>query len=139
MIEIHDAAGALVRRFASDEIPDRPRDGVYFTHHWLADPDLPGTTAGHHRFVWDLRRERPRALDYDYSIAAVAGRETPPAPQGALVPPGTYEVRLTVDGQILRQTVGRGRRSPPRPGAADYAELDRLQGEIAELLAGVRT
>ncbi len=134
-LEIRDEQGGLVRRFASDERPVRPRDGVYFTGHWLAEADLPGTAAGHHRFVWDLRRERPAALDYDYAIAAIPGRETPPAPEGALVPPGRYEVRLIVEGEILRQpvTVVADPRLAWTP--ADYASLAGFQGEVDGLLA----
>ncbi len=40
----------------------------------------------------------PTATHYDYPIAAVPHR-TPLAPQGPLVVPGTYTVRLTVDGK----------------------------------------
>ena len=139
VLEVFDGAGARVRRFASDELPDRPRAGVYFADRWLAEPDLPATTAGHHRFVWDLRRERPRALDYDYSIAALPGKETPPSPQGALVPPGSYEVRLTVDGVELRQPVTVV--ADPRVSftAADYDETAGFQGSVATLLADSAT
>ncbi|MEO7972619.1 MAG: hypothetical protein ABIU84_03450 [Thermoanaerobaculia bacterium] len=131
VLEINDAEGVLVRRFASNESPERPRDGVYFSGHWLADADLPATTAGHHRFVWDLRRERPRALDYDYSIAAIPGRETAPAPAGALVAPGRYEVRLTVDGEISRQPLNVVADPRLPQTAADYAALDDFQHEVA--------
>ena len=136
VLEIYDARGERVRRFASDESPDRPRDGVYFTGHWLVAAELPGTAPGHHRFVWDLCRERPRAFDYEYSIAAIPGRETPPAPQGALVPPGTYEVRLTVDGELLRQPLTVVADPRVELSAASYAELDRFQSAVAQLLGG---
>ncbi len=139
VLEIYDAAGSRLRRFASDESPERPRSGVYFTDHWLAEADLPGTTAGHHRFVWDLRRERPRALDYSYSIAAISGKETPPAPEGALVPPGTYEARLTVDGVTSRQTVTVVADPRVERSAADYAHLASFEIEIEKLLTDSAT
>jgi hypothetical protein len=135
VLELYDAAGARVRRFASDEKPERPRDGVYFADLWLADALLPATSAGHHRFVWDLRRERPQALDYDYSIAAIPGRETPPAPQGALVSPGLYEARLSVDGEILRQPVRVVADPRVTFTADDYAELERFQERLVASLA----
>lgn len=135
VLEIFDAHGERVRRFASDELPVRPRDGVYFTDHWLAAANQPGTAAGHHRFVWDLRRERPVALDYDYSIAAIPGRETPPAPEGALVAPGTYEARLTVDTTVSRQPVTVV--ADPRLAwtGEDYTALAGFQHEVAALLS----
>ncbi len=135
VLEIYDAHGERVRRFASDESPERPRAGVYFTGHWLAAAELPATTPGHHRFVWNLCRERPRALDYEYSIAAIPGQETPPAPQGALVPPGAYEVRLTVDGETQRQPLAVVADPRGSSSAADYLLLDRFQSEVAKLLA----
>jgi hypothetical protein len=54
-------------------------------------------TAGMHRWVWDLRATAPMATHYEYPISAVPHR-TPLEPQGPLVVPGTYTVRLTVDG-----------------------------------------
>jgi hypothetical protein len=51
------------------------------------------------RFVWDLRLERPRALRYGYSIAAAFGEDAIMQPEGPLVLPGTYQVRLSVDGK----------------------------------------
>lgn len=135
VLEIFDAAGSRVRRFASDETPERPRSGVYFTGHWLAEAQLPATGAGHHRFVWDLCRERPQALDYSYSIAAIAGRETPPAPQGALVSPGTYEARLTVDGVTSRQQLIVVADPRVERAASEYAELATSQADVALLLA----
>jgi len=142
VLEIYDAQGGRVRRFASDELPERPRDGVYFTAHWLAAASLPGTGPGHHRFVWDLRRERPRALDYAYSIAAIPGRETPPAPEGALVSPGIYDVRLTVDGVESRQHLSVVADPRVERASTEYADLANFQAEVAKLLgdsAGLAT
>jgi NADH dehydrogenase/NADH:ubiquinone oxidoreductase subunit G len=51
-----------------------------------------------HRWIWDLRATAPTATHRDYPIAAVPHR-TPLAPQGPLVVPGLYTVRLTVDGK----------------------------------------
>src|SRR5260370_38545971 len=59
-----------------------------------------------HRFVWNLRYADPRAMHpqspYNYPIAAIVGA-TPLPPQGPLVLPGKYEVRLKVGAQVFRQ------------------------------------
>jgi hypothetical protein len=55
-----------------------------------------------HRWVWDLRATAPTAPHYEYPISAVPGR-TPLTPQGPLVLPGTYSVKLTVDGKSETQ------------------------------------
>lgn len=104
-LEIRDASGALVRRFASDSPPPRPEARQYFADRWLMPPAVPGTRVGHNRFVWDLRKERPRSTEYEYLIRAVPGVDTPIGPQGALVKPGLYQVRLTVDGQTAEQSL----------------------------------
>jgi photosystem II stability/assembly factor-like uncharacterized protein len=105
MIEIFDSEGKIVRRFASDDHPVRPPARQYFTDDWLQPPAPLPARAGHNRFVWNLRTLRPKAPDYDYSIAAVPGVDTPALPQGLFVPPGKYEVRLTAGGRVTKQTL----------------------------------
>lgn len=102
-LEIVDGQGRTVRRFASDETPKRAGAGQYFDDDWLQPLEPLPARPGHNRFVWNLRTERPRALDYDYSIAAVPGADTPEVPQGMFVLPGQYEVRLTVGGRTQSQ------------------------------------
>jgi photosystem II stability/assembly factor-like uncharacterized protein len=98
-LEIRDARGAVVRRFVSNETePALPADR-YFAERWVRPQPELQAAAGAHRFVWDLRMPRPRVSRYDYSIAAVDGEDTPKLPEGMLVPPGTYQVALTVSGR----------------------------------------
>jgi hypothetical protein len=92
-----------VRSFRSDETPQRPKANQYFAGDWLLPPAPLPARAGHNRFAWNLRLPRPKAPDYDYSIAAVPGVDTPVLPQGVMAAPGRYEVRLTVDGRTLSQ------------------------------------
>ncbi len=103
VIEIRDSGNALLGRFASDDTTPEPNAKPYFANAWLQPVRLPGTQAGAHRFVWDLRLPRPKTTNYDYSIAAVLGESTPLVPGGALVLPGDYEVVLTVDGKQMKQ------------------------------------
>ncbi|MFN7971072.1 MAG: hypothetical protein U0166_01770 [Acidobacteriota bacterium] len=144
-IEIRAADGRLVRRFASDDPPRATEPGRYFAGEWLKPPGPLPATAGAHRIAWDLRHPRPRALGYDYSIAAVRGVDTPLLPQGPLVLSGDYEVALVVDGKRLRAPlrVRPDPRIPEDPAAAQAAlafdlavedGLDRafvLQGQLA--------
>jgi photosystem II stability/assembly factor-like uncharacterized protein len=98
IVEIRDGAGKVLRQFASDVAEPTPAAERYFDKSWTGEPAQLSAAAGTHRFVWDLRMPRPRAVHYDYSIGAVYGEGTPIAPQGMLVPPGEYEVVLNVDG-----------------------------------------
>src|SRR5260370_12905896 len=90
-----------------------------------------------HRFVWNLRYLDPRAMHpqspCSYAIAAMGG-STPRPPQGPLVLPGKYEVRLKAGGQVFRQPLEV--KMDPRAAAARNAlqsSLD-LQLKISALL-----
>ena len=100
-IAVYDASGSLVRRYSSDDPAPRP---VEFDKpsYWERPFIRPATDAGMHRFVWDLHEPTPQALNYDLPISANF-EDTPRVPQGALVVPGHYTVRLTVDGVTRSQ------------------------------------
>jgi photosystem II stability/assembly factor-like uncharacterized protein len=83
--------------------------------YWFAPPSTLPTTSGINRFVWDLRLPHPNALPYgffgekleytEYTLPdhAVPGETPRFQPTGPTVPPGTYELVLTVDGKPYRQ------------------------------------
>ncbi|MEO8802979.1 MAG: hypothetical protein ABI304_08165, partial [Rudaea sp.] len=97
-LEIRNAQGQLVRRFASDALQRWPTAERYFTKSWTQPLQQLAASSGAHRFVWNLRTARPRAVHYDYSIAAVFHDGTPIMPEGMLVAPGDYQVTLNADG-----------------------------------------
>jgi len=100
-LEIRDAQGRMVRRFANDEPPPKINASRYFAAAWLKPSAPIPATAGMHRVVWDLHYPRPSAIHFEYSIAAVFGRDTPLMPQGALALPGRYDVVLKTPGHEL--------------------------------------
>jgi photosystem II stability/assembly factor-like uncharacterized protein len=104
-LEIVDTSGDIIRAYRSDDPPEwvDPNTMAYPTY-WIRPPQSLGTKAGHHRFVWDLRYEPPRGARRSYSIAAVH-ENTPSGPKGPFVHPGTYTVRLTVDGSSLERSL----------------------------------
>jgi len=102
-LTIREASGAVVRSFTSERAPDRPDAFRYFAEAWLQPPAALSARPGHNRVVWDLRTERPVAPEYEYSIAAVRGEDTPALPQGPLVLPGRYQVELRAAGKTLEQ------------------------------------
>ena len=157
-LEIYDADEKLVRGFSSADVPKEPEETPYVAEYWLAHPGPPSKAPGMHRFVWNLRYADPRALHpqspYNYPIAAIVGA-TPLPPQGPLVPPGRYEVRLKAGGQVLRQALEV--KMDPRVTAARnelesslelqlkisallekdfdaYQQTKQLRGRLAELL-----
>jgi len=111
-LAIHDAQGKLVREFTNVAPPiDTAMPNV--PEYWFKAPEVVRTTAGMHRFVWDLRYPTPPSLNYgadgnpasstSYGIiaAAIVGQSPRQQPVGPLVLPGTYQVRLTVGGRTL--------------------------------------
>ena len=105
-LEIYDADEKLVGSFSSAAVPKEPEETPFVAEYWIAHPEPPPKTPGMHRVVWNLRYADPRAMHpqapYNYPIAAIVG-STPLPPQGPLVLPGKYEVRLKAGGQVLRR------------------------------------
>jgi hypothetical protein len=115
-LAVYDSAGKLVRSYASSGATALDYK-VNVPGFWLAPPSLLPKTAGLHRFVWDLRYPDPEQLLYtyygvhvnyfEYTLADHAIPHNTPwhEPQGPMVLPGRYEVRLTVGGQEYRQQI----------------------------------
>ncbi len=125
-LEILDAKGALVRRFSSSDRPEPPDQHLNVPLYWVRPACVLPEGPGLHRFVWDFRYPDPPALEHDYPISAIL-HDTPRGPQGPLVAPGTFTVRLTVDGKVLTQPL-KVRMDPrvttPPEGLAAQHELD---------------
>jgi photosystem II stability/assembly factor-like uncharacterized protein len=131
-LEILDAKGAVVRRYASDDKahpPDLQR--IRTTPDWAPASEPPSAAAGLHRFVWDLHGAVPDEL---------AG----PREDGLWAPPGKYSVRLTAAGKSVTQplVVARDPRLQASVTDADLVrqhELSReVQAERVRVAVGLR-
>jgi photosystem II stability/assembly factor-like uncharacterized protein len=107
-LEIYDADEKLVRSYSSAPLPKETEEVPFVAEYWIAHPQPLSKEAGMHRFVWNLRYADPRAMHpqspYNYPMAAIVG-STPLPPQGPLVLPGKYEVRLKAGEQVFRQAL----------------------------------
>ena len=100
-LEILDAQGHLVRRFSNSDKPDITEEELQkqlIPLYWVRRPRQLSTSAGMHRWVWDLHYAAPASTRHDYPISAIP-HDTPRFPLGPTALPGTYSVRLTVDGK----------------------------------------
>ncbi len=105
-LQVFDAAGGLVRSMSS--VPPPPIEDAIYPDYWLQSPAsraLP-TAVGTNRINWDLHYDDPPAFNHDLEnqmnmVEAMAS----PGPHGPQVPPGTYTLKLTVDGKVYPQTV----------------------------------
>jgi len=136
-LEIYDADHKLVRSFSSAVAQKEPEETPFVTEYWIAHPEPSSKAPGMHRFVWNLRYPDPRGMHpqspYNYPIAAIVG-ETPLPPQGPLVLPGKYEVRLKSGSQVFRQPLEV--KMDPRVAAAgnELQSSLELQLKISALL-----
>jgi hypothetical protein len=120
-LELQDASGTI-RRYASDDVlkATDPKD-VPYPAYWIAQPQPLSLAPGLHRFVWD------------YHIGDS---------DGPLAAPGTYTVRLFLDGRTYSQQLTL--RRDPRLAATDAdllaqtvlaRAIDSLRARVREALA----
>ncbi len=128
-LEILDSTGQTVRRYASDErIPARDPNTLNIPAIWAPVPEPLSAAPGMHRWVWDLRpAPAPGGGRGGRGGGGGGGRGGAPPSR-----PGTYTVRLTVDGKSYTQPLvikpdprgtnltGTGRNSPLTPTPHAY-------------------
>ena len=104
-LDVLDAAGVVVRHMSSAAIAPVPEAArPPHPNFWVAPPRPLGTSVGTNRTNWDLRYDAPHAFTHSFEINANPGL-TPPSPEGPVALPGTYTLRLTVDGRSYTQPV----------------------------------
>jgi len=100
-IEILEGKGQVVRRYANTDKPEATEQELreqLIPLYWVRPPHPLSTLPGMHRWVWDLHYTAPESMRHDYPISAVP-HDTPRYPLGPNALPGTYTVRLSVDGR----------------------------------------
>jgi photosystem II stability/assembly factor-like uncharacterized protein len=102
VLSFYDRSGRLVRKYASTDVAPAPIPHLDKPAYWERPFVSPSRAAGMHRFVWDLREPPPLATSQDLPISAVP-HDTPRVPEGPLVLPGIYTVRLDVDGHTMQR------------------------------------
>ncbi|HET9282265.1 MAG TPA: hypothetical protein VFR24_09920 [Candidatus Angelobacter sp.] len=99
-LEIQDSSHKMLRRFSSSDQPFEPKPNSYaFPSYWFKPPEKILTSAGVHRFVWDLRYPPPAVPHPEFGMNTAAGQNTPVEPLGPLALPGTYYVKLNANGR----------------------------------------
>ena len=103
-LDVLDASGTIVRHLSSDATPPLPDPPPPVPDYWLEKPKPMPTEVGTNRFNWNIRYDNPPAFSHNYAqvMGAVAG-DTPASPEGPLALPGTYTLKLTVNGKSYTQ------------------------------------
>ncbi|HZD96054.1 MAG TPA: hypothetical protein VE133_17465, partial [Candidatus Sulfotelmatobacter sp.] len=102
-LEVLDSKGQVVRSYSSKDQPFRPSTSPAFPMYWFRPAAPLFTAAGMHRFVWDIRYSAPSVAQPGYSMSTVYGADVPREPEGPQALPGSYQLRLTVEGKSYTQ------------------------------------
>jgi photosystem II stability/assembly factor-like uncharacterized protein len=120
-LEVLDATGKLVRRFAStDEMPKINPDELDIPMYWVHDAQPLSAEAGMHRFVWDLR----------YAFAG-ARRRSRRGGGGPIAVPGRYTVKLTAAGKTISVPLVVAMDPRVKTSAADLERQFQLASRLA--------
>jgi photosystem II stability/assembly factor-like uncharacterized protein len=136
-LEVFDSNHELVRNFSSDDSREQKLLPRPIADRWFPKPAIVETSAGMHRYIWNLAWGKPETSDRDTGNEDYGLR-------GPRVIPGNYEVRITVDGKSQSQPlhVIMDPRSPStvqeldhqvRLGRQVYAEAISASRAIAEI------
>ncbi|HEY7515011.1 MAG TPA: glycosyl hydrolase [Vicinamibacteria bacterium] len=124
-LEVLDESGKVIRSYKSEEevVPDKP---LPESPEPEEKPDVLPKEAGLHRFVWNLRHDKPKLLG-----SAIFDMGPPDMP---MVLPGAYQIRLVAGGKSLTAPVEV--RLDPRvtTSAADLRRQFDAMVEIRETL-----
>ncbi|PYR23824.1 MAG: hypothetical protein DMF98_17615, partial [Acidobacteria bacterium] len=124
-LQIFDSANKLVRTITSTPPPMYRRPP--YPDYWLmpSSERALSTNIGTNRINWDLRYDDPPGFNPDINnqMNSAPGQVTP-APHGPLALPGTYTVKLLVDGAVYTQTL--------------VVHNDPRIGESATMMSGLR-
>jgi photosystem II stability/assembly factor-like uncharacterized protein len=128
-LEILDGRGKVIRSYASTDPVQTPDPlTVPVPVYWYRPPQVLGTTAGMHRFTWDMRHQ---------PLAGGGGRggglpisatpfNTVPNPNSIWAAPGTYTVRLTAAGKSYIQPLTLKLDPRVKTPAADIARVSEM-------------
>jgi photosystem II stability/assembly factor-like uncharacterized protein len=119
-LQVSDSAGKLVRTFSSIEKKEAEQP-----------PEWPGrvkeaktipASAGHQRFVWNLRADSPVKVPGAFYSEA--------GPHGPLVLPGKYQVKLTAEGRTQSVTLEVLADPRVKPDPGDLEKQFELSTEV---------
>ncbi|MGH9415242.1 MAG: WD40/YVTN/BNR-like repeat-containing protein [Terriglobales bacterium] len=132
-LQVYDSAGHLVRTLSS--VPPPPVEGAAYPDYWLATPAslaLP-TAVGTNRTHWDLRYDDPPSFNHDLENQMnMVEHSVTAGPHGPLALPGTYTLKLTVDGHTYSQPLVVN--NDPRVGEGPEVMADlRAQNKLTQL------
>ncbi len=102
LLTITDSKGNLIRYYSNHDTTYKIPP-VNIPLYWIRPQQILSATSGSHRFLWDMHYT-PLNIPPSYPIAATY-KNTAPSETSPWVMPGTYTVKLTVDGKVFTQSL----------------------------------
>ncbi|HEY6659601.1 MAG TPA: hypothetical protein VI031_00620 [Pyrinomonadaceae bacterium] len=100
-LEILDPAGDVIRKFSNeDKAPPVNPETLNIPAYWVRTPESLSTSAGMHRWIWDLRPTPPARPEGGGGGGGFGGRGGAP-----VVLPGVYTIKLSVGGKSYTQSL----------------------------------
>ncbi len=132
-LDILDSKNQLIRRYSSTDKPEPIEPDLNVPTYWIRPDAILAATPGLHRFVWDLHETAPDVFSHEYPIAAVFA-DTPRLPEGPVVLPGQYTVRLSVGKFSSSQPLLVKMDPRVKASAGALAQQHDLASQITQLL-----
>lgn len=129
-LDILDATGRVVRHYSSTDAPPPPEAYPTWPKMWDRPPQIFSAEAGPHRFLWDLHFDPAPGIATALAEDEAVPHNTPRSYSSPWVMPGTYTVRLTVDGHTYTQPLTVRMDPRVKAPAADLARQFSLSMEM---------
>ncbi|MEY2510900.1 MAG: hypothetical protein QOE26_1663, partial [Verrucomicrobiota bacterium] len=136
-LEIKDAKGNFVRRYASTDPVPPPDLKLKIPRYWVQPPQVLSGEPGLHRFFWDMHFEPLKDVDAEYPMTAVL-QKTAPQPTGPWALPGDYSVVLTAGGKSFTQPLPMKMDPRVKASPADLAKQFELSKALYETRAALQ-
>ena len=132
-IEIKDNKGGMVRKYSSDDVPQKydPKK-LRIPEYWIRPLQSVSTKAGAHRFLWDMHYMPVPDVEPEYPMTAIY-RNTSPSATSPWVAPGDYRIVLTVEGKSFEQLITVRMDPRVKASAADLQEQFDLSWQLYQL------
>ncbi|HET7459031.1 MAG TPA: hypothetical protein VFJ74_15390, partial [Gemmatimonadaceae bacterium] len=160
-LDVLDAAGKVVRSYSSADAPRAPHPALdpeaydricqrsptaaycALPLYWAGPPTVISTTKGAHRVTWDLHFQPvvpdTGGLSGDDDATGAVPHRSYGAATAPWAPPGTYTVRLTVNGKSYTQPLSLRLDPRVKTPAADLARLASLSRASWERAVAVQS
>src|SRR2546421_11486490 len=132
-IEIKDAKGTTVRKYSSDDAPEKydPKK-LRIPEYWIRPLQSVSTKTGMHRFLWDMHYTPVPNVEPEYPMSAIY-HNTAPAATSPWVAPGNYTVTLVVDDHSFTQPVTVQMNPRVKTSAAELQQQFDLSWQLYQL------